>query len=115
MFKQVKTHALGLDHALEEQGLHVIDIHPRAHHLAPGGVALDVGDFGHRLVVPRLGPEVFDKALPVFLHRIDKGDKQVLARGVGVMLPPYSRPRPSRNKAPGPSPVPGALVRPAAS
>ena len=73
----------GLDHALEEQGLHVIDIHPRAHHPAPGGVALDVGDFGHRLVVPRLGPEVFDKALPVFLHRIDKRDKQVLARGVG--------------------------------
>ena len=32
-----------------------------------------------------------------------------------LMLPPYSRPRPSRNKAPGPSPVPGALVRPAAS
>ena len=32
-----------------------------------------------------------------------------------LMLSPYSRPRPSRNKAPGPSPVPGALVRPAAS
>ena len=32
-----------------------------------------------------------------------------------MMLPPYSRPRPSRNKAPGPSPVPGALVQPAAS
>ena len=32
-----------------------------------------------------------------------------------VMLSPYSRPRPSRNKAPGPSPVPGALVQPAAS
>ena len=32
-----------------------------------------------------------------------------------VMLPPYSSPRPSRNKPPGPSMAPGVLVRPAAS
>ena len=32
-----------------------------------------------------------------------------------LMLPPYSRPRPSRNKPPGPSMAPGVLVRPAAS
>lgn len=29
-----------------------------------------------------------------------------------MMLPPYSRPRPIRNKAPGPSMTPGAPVRP---
>ena len=32
-----------------------------------------------------------------------------------VMLPPYSRPRPSRKKAPGPSMAPGVPVRPAAA
>jgi hypothetical protein len=32
-----------------------------------------------------------------------------------VMLPPYSSPRPSRNKPPGPLMAPAALVRPAAS
>lgn len=32
-----------------------------------------------------------------------------------VMLPPYSRPRPIRNKAPGPSMTPGAPARPAAA
>ena len=90
MFKQVKTHALGLDHALEEQGLHVIDIHPRAHHLAPGGVALDVGDFGHRLVVPRFGPEVVDKALPVFLHVSTNETNRCLP--VGSVVPLKSLP-----------------------
>ncbi len=34
---------------------------------------------------------------------------------VELMLPPYSSPCSIRNKAPGPSMVPGALVRPAAS
>ena len=34
---------------------------------------------------------------------------------VWVMLPPYSSPRPSRNKPPGPSMAPSVLVRPAAS
>ena len=32
-----------------------------------------------------------------------------------LMLPPYSSPRPSRNKPPGPLMAPAALVRPAAS
>lgn len=32
-----------------------------------------------------------------------------------VILPPYSSPRPSRNKPPGPLMAPAALVRPAAS
>ena len=36
-------------------------------------------------------------------------------RSVLLMLPPYSSPRPSRNKPPGPLMAPAALVRPAAS
>ena len=32
-----------------------------------------------------------------------------------MILPPYSSPRPSRNKPPGPLMAPAALVRPAAS
>ena len=38
-----------------------------------------------------------------------------IAEVVLVMLPPYSSPRPSRNKPPGPLMAPAALVRPAAS
>ena len=38
-----------------------------------------------------------------------------LAPLVVLMLPPYSSPRPSRNKPPGPLMAPAALVRPAAS
>jgi tripartite-type tricarboxylate transporter receptor subunit TctC len=33
----------------------------------------------------------------------------------GLILPPYSRPRPIRNKAPGPSRAPGTPGRPAAA
>ena len=36
-------------------------------------------------------------------------------KNVALMLPPYSSPRPSRNKPPGPLMAPGVLVRPAAS
>ena len=44
-----------------------------------------------------------------------EADMNATSPTAGLMLSPYSRPRPSRNKAPGPSPVPGALVQPAAS
>ena len=57
-------------------------------------------------------------------HRVESAQRQddacfingrVATTFSKLMLSPYSRPRPSRNKAPGPSPVPGALVQPAAS
>ena len=38
-----------------------------------------------------------------------------MARAVLLMLPPYFRPRPIRNEAPGPLLVPGALRRIAAA
>jgi hypothetical protein len=38
-----------------------------------------------------------------------------IGRNYELMLPPYSSPRPSRNKPPGPLMAPAALVRPAAS
>lgn len=47
---------------------------------------------------------------------VDEDLKEFLFQGAPqVMLPPYSSPRPSRNKPSGPLMAPAALVRPVAS
>lgn len=68
--------------------------------------------------VPDMGQDIFLTASNDWVQQTGKlaiSNYQPHDNFSALILPPYSSPRPSRNKPPGPLMAPAALVRPAAS
>ena len=86
--------------------------------VGPAAVQGSAANFGAGLsnASERLSAQASDGGNPASQPQANVGPAAVQGSPSNdLMLPPYSSPRPSRNKPPGPLMAPAALVRPAAS